>query len=158
MIKKSKDFFAGLFFIVFAIIFFIYSFKIKAMAKTSIGPEFLPRIICILIALLGLAMTISSVVNGNKSAEDKNEGEPKENKFMVLATFILLALYVFLLKEIGFIITSIFYLMIQITILIPDRSKKNLIITGVISTTIPIVTYFLFVNVFNLLLPAGVLG
>ena len=74
-------------------------------------------------------------------------------------SLILALLYVFLLKPVGFIICTLFYLFGQIIVLAPDthRTKKDLIMYLIIDVVFTLVVYFLFRMGFKIVLPAGIL-
>jgi hypothetical protein len=68
-----------------------------------------------------------------------------------------MALYALLITKVGFLITTTVYLFIQINILSPKQSRKHLMF-AIISVVASVVIYYIFVKVFNLMLPAGILG
>jgi len=57
---------------------------------------------------------------------------------------------------VGFLITTAFYLFFQFLVL--SRKKPNLPLYGLIAVSTSIIVYYLFVKVFILFLPAGILG
>ena len=81
-----------------------------------------------------------------------------KDKREVIASFFVLALYVSLMSSVGFIIMTAIYVFLQVLILTPvEKWKKNIIpaaITGVVSGSL---LYYIFANVLNVLLPAGIL-
>ena len=75
------------------------------------------------------------------------------------ATLVLLFLYILLLDKLGFVVSSVLYMFIQMCLFVPAefRSKKNYILFAVISLVLPVAVNLLFVNAFSLILPTGVL-
>ena len=57
----------------------------------------------------------------------------------------------------GFMLSSILYMFAQMLLFVPAvyRTKRNVILFAGLSVAVPIAVYYLFVNVFYLLLPAG---
>lgn len=72
-----------------------------------------------------------------------------------LVTMGLIAVYAGCMKSIGFIISTFVYMMIQMFIL--KEGKKNWGLMIGVSLIMSIGIYFIFVNLFDILLPAGVL-
>ena len=67
-------------------------------------------------------------------------------------------LYVNLLKPVGFLVTTLVYLFVQIFILAPDqnRTKKDLLRYLIIDVIFTFVVYMLFRFGFKIVLPAGI--
>jgi putative tricarboxylic transport membrane protein len=74
-----------------------------------------------------------------------------------LPTFILLVLYVFLLRPIGFLIMTALYIYLQSWLITPADKRKPVKL-AVISGGTSVVIYGVFVFGLNLMLPAGILG
>ena len=76
----------------------------------------------------------------------------------VLSSIILVLIYVFLLKPVGFIITTIVYLLLQMLVLSPDeeRDTKHIVRLVVIDVIFTFVVFFLFRYGFKIVLPAGI--
>lgn len=66
-------------------------------------------------------------------------------------------LYVVLIPLLGFTLSSILYMFAQMMLFVPAvyRTKRNIILFAALSIVVPVAVYYLFVNVFYLLLPAG---
>jgi putative tricarboxylic transport membrane protein len=75
----------------------------------------------------------------------------------VVGTFVLMAGYAALLPMVGFMITTAVYLFLQINILAENQHRKP-VLFGIISVVTSVSVYYLFVMVFHLMLPAGILG
>ncbi len=68
----------------------------------------------------------------------------------------MLAFYVAAFKALGFILSSVLFLLGSITFLTPKEKRNWFWISG-LSAGIPIAVYFLFVSGFKLNLPPGIL-
>ena len=84
----------------------------------------------------------------------------KQRKFLEvsrknLITMGLIAVYAVCMKSVGFIISTFVYMMLQMMVL--KEGKKNWVLMIGASLIMSIGTYFIFVNLFDILLPAGVL-
>ena len=77
----------------------------------------------------------------------------------VVASFIALGLYVGLMGVIGFLITTVVYLFVQILILTPrEKWKKNYVPAAITAVVAGVVLFFIFIYVLNVLLPVGILS
>jgi len=129
---------------------FISAQSIKAGATNSLGGDFVPKL------STGLWVVVTALLffTGLKSSASESE---QMNMMGLLKTFVLLLVYIALLKTLGFIVCSILYLGVQMYLFLPKElhSKKNYILLGVIAVIVPILTDIVFVNVFSLILPVS---
>lgn len=118
------------------------------------GGDFMPKLCAGLWILISAPLIMTSAMMPNN--KDENAGIHVKG---FLGTLILLIVYVFLLKPIGFVLTSIVYMFIQMMMFVPQelRSRNNYILFVVISVALPIIVNLVFVNVFSLILPTGIL-
>ncbi|ORC35367.1 hypothetical protein B4O97_09335 [Marispirochaeta aestuarii] len=159
MVQQKKDIWSGFFSLILGLAVLIASFGIDKTRLAGVGPEYLPKAVGIYISILSLILISNSLYELNikktKEKKDKDEGPLEVRTFV--ASVILLISYIFLLKVLGFIIMSAVFLFGEMYILAP-RNHRNILLFLILSTGLPTAVYFLFVNVFNLLLPAGILG
>ena len=66
--------------------------------------------------------------------------------------------YVFVMKPVGFILSTLVFLFCQMMVLSPDdeRGKKQAILLAVIDVVFTLVVFFLFRYGFKIVLPAGI--
>lgn len=162
MNKQYGDIIGGSLAVLFAIFIFLSSFGIKMLTASRIGSAFLPQITAILLGITGTILLLKAVKN-LKAANpypqaSKDIGGKKTVRIdRVIATLLILTMYLLFLEKIGFIIMTAVYLFTQAVIL-ADKSERRiplfLIVAGVLAAGI----YYLFVNVFQLMLPSGILG
>ncbi len=165
--KAKKDFYSGIFFLLFSIFLYVLSYAIKMTKADSLGPQFFPRLVALFMAILSIVV----IVNGYKGMkEEKNKEQSGSNqpskapekidKLSLLFSSILLIGYALLIDTLGFMITSALYLFFQIYLISPPEllKKKNLVINGVISIVVPVALYFIFYRAFNIFLPTGIFG
>ena len=74
----------------------------------------------------------------------------------MIITFAFLILYVFLLKPLGFVISTIIFLLGMITLFTP-KEKRSVIRIILICVIFSVVVYWLFAKVLTLSLPQGIL-
>lgn len=151
--KLSEVIFNMVLFLV-GIVLLISAQRIEVGAAMGQGGDFLPKLCSLFWVIISGLMLYASVFKSTAQSEDK-----KGNIKGFLLTLILLFLYVLLLKPIGFLITSSFYMFLQMLLFVPGEliNKKRLILFAVISILLPALVNLLFANVFSLILPAGIL-
>jgi len=103
--------------------------------------------LCILRLIVGLRMPADT----EKQKQRKFLEVSRKN----LITMGLIAVYAVCMKSVGFIISTFVYMMLQMMVL--KEGKKNWVLMIGASLIMSIGIYFIFVNLFDILLPAGVL-
>ncbi|MGE4283158.1 MAG: tripartite tricarboxylate transporter TctB family protein [Clostridia bacterium] len=157
MFKKYKNIISGSFVFLVALIMFITSFGIKSRSVGKIGPAFVPQLIAIFLALLSVSVIINGIRKLKVEGSTESHEQEATKKSGVIATLILIAVYIGLLETVGFIIMTAIYLFIQFNILAPDKNKKQPKF-ALIAVLVSVSVYYVFVSVFELMLPAGILG
>ena len=76
----------------------------------------------------------------------------------VLLSALLVLIYVFVLQPVGFIVSTLVYLPLQMLVLSPDdqRGKKQIIQLLIIDVIFTMIVFFLFRYGFKIVLPAGI--
>ena len=124
------------------------------------GSAFLPRLVgglTILLSLILLAQTLPKL-RRPVNAKESGEARSKAGNIAILLSAANLLLYVLLLRGVGFILSSILFLILQMCIMSPAKpGKRELIVWAVISLAAPIIIYVVFVNLFSMPLPLGIL-
>jgi len=160
MTSSKRDYIAGFIAFFFGICILLASFGISKTKLAGVGPDYLPKVIAIYIIGLSSFYLLSLVFSKTPSKEkNQKEATAIENKTLLLTIALLIA-YVALIESLGFLLVSALFLFGQMYVLAPDknRNKKNIIFFAVLAIVVPIAVYLLFVNVFDLMLPAGILG
>lgn len=152
--KKISEVVLSMILLIAGIALWFASQKIEVGAAMGQGGDFMPKLCSTVWVLISALLLISNITM-------KDEGEKTEgiNLKGFFATLILLFVYVFMLKPVGFVISSIVYMLIQMLLFVPAvyRTKKNYILFVVLSVIVPVAVNALFVNVFSLILPTGIL-
>lgn len=168
--EKDFDVPGGIISIVFAVLAYISTLATKRTFSSSvIGPKTVPQILSGIVFILGCYLLIRWTVKRvrNKAAQGTVHTEEKEGavdknfvfrQVTPILSFLLLALYIFLLKPIGFTFASIVYLTMQIPLLSVDLRAKSFLKAFTIAIIASFSTYFLFVLGFSLKLPKGPFG
>lgn len=168
MVQTKTDFITGGVVAVVAVIMFAmtFSFKEFAGATVGVGVEFMPRVIAVLMFITAGAIFINAirnrgkqlkVVDGETGLEVEEEDTNSKNYKKLAKSLGIMIVYALLTQFIGFLLASILYLITQMFIL-SDSNKKKLILFGIVSIAISVIVYFIFRNVFYVMLPQGILG
>ncbi len=164
--SRKRDFYLGIGFFLFSIGVWIASFSIKHLVVARIGSAFVPQLAATLLGVLSIVLILQSVYRTPKgsiaertktASLTEQEAETASNrKKRVRLTFLLILFYLIFLEPVGFLITTTLYLFFQFWVL--SRRKPNLPLYGIIAIFTSVIIYYLFVKVFVLFLPAGILG
>ncbi|MGE4283027.1 MAG: tripartite tricarboxylate transporter TctB family protein [Clostridia bacterium] len=166
MITKNKDIISGIFLFLVAVFFYVGSFFIENLTGARIGPSFVPQLVSIVLAIISILIVADGIkhLKLNDSLEIEKEKKEKSGtaktplyKNAVLLSIINMWIYIGLMKPLGFMIMTFIYLFTQFIIL-SKQGKRQYLLSVIISLIVSVVTYYLFVNAFNLMLPAGILG
>ena len=166
---RSKDLLTGLTTIALAVFLFVVSNNVKDFASVGVGAGFLPRLTAYLLGILGLILSIEGWRRRISAApKAKFPPAPAVGKTAdevevfggwpaVLLSIALMCAYVGFLERLGFILASSIYAFGQMLIL-AKNVKWKLPLFGTIAVVSSALTYFLFVRLFQVMLPPGLLG
>ncbi|MFD1385296.1 tripartite tricarboxylate transporter TctB family protein [Oceanobacillus oncorhynchi subsp. oncorhynchi] len=165
MERNYNDLITGIILMVLSIVMFTGSLNMEALTESVIGADFMPRMIAILIAIMSIPIIVSGFKNKKEVkieeeipvTEDEEETDNKNGFIYLIFTIILLFVYLFLIPILGFLITTIAYLIIQM-LLFSKWTIRNVFLYGVISIITSSIIYFVFRNVFYVMLPTGIFG
>jgi len=142
---------------------FIYlsalSIDLSSWNEESISPRFVPFLLAFFIIGSGIFLIIQSFVSkkntseNNKSSVESNEKQasdaPLYDRLKVWFIIILSIVYLLIVEQFGFIITSILYLFFLLRIFYSKKIMK----IGVIAVVATFVLFLIFEYVFNIKLP-----
>lgn len=119
------------------------------------GSAFMPSLIGTLLLILSIILLVQCLLKGARGAEPAaKDGE--ENYLAILLSFLNLVLFVALMRPIGFMLSCILFLFLQIGIMAHERpSRKELLIWAAVSIAAPVLIYLIFVKLFSMPLPRG---
>jgi putative tricarboxylic transport membrane protein len=164
MLPKKYDTGLSIFFIAFGTVILILSFTVRTRTVLTIGPGFMPRIVGVIILILGAILFINSHVRGASKDKESPVGEDcrgpfswsDNSKFILLSTILLLIIYVGLLEILGFPLMTSVYLALQFYLLTEKKTLKMFILfTGAAILGSAAIT-LIFTQLLGLYLPLGV--
>lgn len=128
--------------------FIFYSstqFNMAFIGNSGLGPDFFPKVIAVILFILSAMLFVGSIKNKDK----KNIYNPNmKYTFMVIFAF---AVYIFLIDRIGYLISTVIFAFVVITIL----KSKSKILNIIFAIAFPIALYLLFTYAFKVSLPTG---
>lgn len=163
MQDKRKDIQSAIVFFLFGIFLYVGSYWIPPTTSDILGSRFFPRVVAILIGILSVAQFLGAMsgLKQAKAAPEKKEEAQQEkeefNKPFVL-TIVALFAYYFLIRVVGFTITSILYLVFEGFVLMTKsemKNKKQVAIVLIVAVVVPVFLNWIFWNVFSIKLPVG---
>lgn len=158
----KKNVYSGIFFFLFSVFLYAESYNMSVSKADPIGPQMFPRVVALCIALLAVWQIIKNCRDQKLAAVDSESTENRKKlNIPILLTIALLIAYPLLLESVGFIILTSIYLFCQIFLLLPKgsiRNKREVITAAAVSVLFSLLLYFLFNKVFQIILPAGILG
>ncbi len=157
--RKYGDIIIGIFYAALGAVTIWLSSQLPKSKVMKIGPNFMPDVIGTLIIVLALMLLFSAVKNFKANAA-KAEAMPADTSDYkrVLASLVLVVIYVNILAPVGFILSTLGYLFLQIVVLAPNdrRSAKQILMYAVIDVIFVFAVFFLFRYGFKIVLPAGI--
>jgi hypothetical protein len=159
--KESKvTIYSGMVFILYGAAWLYAGLSIPVKGKEGdFGPALLPKVIGVIIVFLSILLIYTAFLNDKKTTvTQKTEGDGSYDYKSVILTMMLLVLYIVTMEPIGFIISSMLYLFLQMIIMANKPGKRQIITYAIISLVLPYLVDYLFYSMFSLMLPDGLLG
>ncbi len=157
--KKYGDIIVGIFFMALSAILMVMAQMLPKSKVMEIGPDFMPMVIGGLTFALAAALTFLSVENFKMHAAEIDPAKlPDFDYKRVLLSVILVLVYVFVLQPVGFIVSTLVFLPLQMLVLSPEdkRGKKDIMMLLIIDVIFTMAVFFLFRYGFKIVLPAGI--
>ena len=152
--KKLTELIVDTFLLLVGVVLFISARGIDTGTALGQGSDFVPKLCTGLWIFLSVCLLV-------KELRTPDDGTKKLgiNSAVLILTVILLFAYIYFLNILGFTVSSMLYLIIQMLLFVPAklRTAKNIIIFVVLAVVVPLAVNALFVNAFSLLLPEGVI-
>ena len=155
--KQYQDVIAGVGFLLISAAYYSGSFfETSSLMKAEYGPDFMPKIYALLLAVLSVALIVTGIRKAKTYAvpEGTQAFDPRSAVTVVLS-LICIAAYIFLIDVVGFLIASALYLFAQAWLLSQKKNYGMLILFSVLGA---VLVYLLFAKVIGLLLPKGIFG
>ncbi len=153
MTDRIKNIICSVAFLLFGVGMYTEALKIKSLMARDLGSGFMPKLVAIAIILTALATLVLSFKDKSKKNAAKDDTDLKGG----LLTVACIAAYVVLYDILGFLVSTVLYLFVQILILSNEQNRK-LPLFSVIAVLTSVIVYGLFVYVIGMPLPTGILS
>lgn len=139
--------------------------EFKGLGSTPLTNRFVPYlwgsvllVLSLWILVRGLRKRKKLVAEGGKPDKTSLK-EMLSDKREVVCSFVALTIYVALMGPVGFVITTLVYVFVQILILTPkEKWKKTYVPAAITAVVVAGVLFYIFRYLLNVLLPVGVLS
>ncbi|MBQ2615477.1 MAG: tripartite tricarboxylate transporter TctB family protein [Synergistaceae bacterium] len=152
--KKLTELAVDAFLLLVGVVLFISAGSIDTDTALGQSSDFVPKLCTGLWIVFSVCLLVKEL-----RTRDDGVKELGINLGVFLLTIVLLFAYIYLLNILGFTVSSMLYLIIQMLLFVPAklRTTKNIVIFLVLAVVVPLAVNALFVNAFSLLLPEGVI-
>ena len=122
--------------------------------------SFLPRLVFIILIVIGLVMIIMGIPEIKANRQKLLEGEALEKAsketLRSLGALAMLALYIVCFKPVGFVISSIVFLIAMMFYMTKKEDRKPIVFV-IVAVAMTLIVYFAFKKFLYIYLPAGIL-
>ena len=157
--RKYGDIVTGIFYAVLGAAVIYLAKQLPKSKVMKIGPDFMPMVIGVIILVLALMLLFSAIKNFKANSE-KIASMPADTSDYkrVLASLVLVVIYVNILAPVGFIVSTLGYLFLQTIVLAPNdrRTSKHILSYAIIDVIFVFAVFFLFRYGFKIVLPSGI--
>jgi putative tricarboxylic transport membrane protein len=147
---RYADAVSGIFFALLGIIVVLGTLSFSSLPTADVGPAFFPKIVGGLLVLLGLFLTIKSLLN-NVDTRSIKQLFPK-GSIKAVITIVIFGVYLFLLKYVGFLISTPLFI-ISLSLFLKEKRIYLILITSLLVTAF---LYFVFQKFLMIPLPGGI--
>lgn len=156
-LMHSKNFWAGIVMLLLGLAVILLLIPIgvdepRRIKYAALSPSYYPRIIAICLSILGLVITVRSVVAPPIDTAEGSENRPDAFQRIAIVFGILLAMAL-VLTTLGFIVTTALALGAAVWF----AGERNYVLIVSMAIIIPLALYFFFLKVAGIPIPLGVL-
>lgn len=155
--KKCRDLILGVFMLALSGFYLFFAQQIKTKPKLTpsyASDRIMPTILGILLAILSVFL----IAQGLKALKAQDDGDAKKmdraDAMAVVYTFAVIIGYIIILPYLGFILSTILYLFIQMIILAPP-DKRNLALFAIVAVVFTVLVFYAFRMGLSQPLPRG---
>ena len=162
--KKYRDIILGVAMLAFSGFYLSVAQNIKTRPKLTpsyASAKMVPILLGVLLAILSVICIIEGVYKMKKYGTTMTNAKAGASQaagdaFAVIATFALMIVYALALPTVGFCLSTMVYLFLQISLLAPAK-KRNMKMYAIVAVVFTMFVYFTFRVGLSMLLPRGVI-
>lgn len=152
MTEKSKNYICSVFFLIFGAFLYVQSLPFKPISGKDLGSGFFPKVLAVGIIITALVELYLTYKSNDQTKDDPSDNDLKGG----VLTIACICAYVALYDILGFLISTVAYLFLQMFVL-SDEKNRNLKQFAIVSVLSAIVIYVVFNNLIGMSLPDGIL-
>ncbi|MBQ8081997.1 MAG: tripartite tricarboxylate transporter TctB family protein [Clostridia bacterium] len=155
--KKCRDLVLGVVMLALSVAYTVYARQIKTRPKLTpsyASARIIPTLLGVVLGVLSILLILQGIRKLRAAGEVQGEKMSRVDLLSVTLTFAAMVLYIVLLPNLGFILSTIIFLFLQITILAPTE-KRNLLLFAVIAVVFTALVFVAFRIGLSQLLPRG---
>lgn len=152
----------GLALITLGIVIYLQGGNLPSLNEAVFNAGSFPRLIAGLLIFLSLILILSKIIElrKRKPAEDSVSNKERMAAFygeyrLVILTMVVFFAYIFVLQFIGFVVSTILFI-IGAAILIGYRKRKEVVTISLVAVILTLTIYFFFENVLYVRFPSGI--
>ena len=159
--KKCRDLILGIVMLMFSGFYLFNARQIKTRPKLTpsyASAQIMPTLLGVLLAILSVVCIVQGVRN-LKAADGAEETVKKKDKGDIMAvvfTFAVIIGYILVMPTLGFILSTVLYLFLQMIILSPP-AKRNYLLFAIIAVVFTALVFVAFRIGLQQLLPRGII-
>ena len=157
--KKCRDLILGIVMLLFSGFYLINAFQIKTRPKLTpsyASAQIMPVLLGMLLAILSVICIVQGI-RKMKTADGTEEEGKKKDKGDIMAvvfTFAVIIGYILIMPTLGFILSTLIYLFLQMIILAPAE-KRNYLLFAIVAIAFTALVFVAFRIGLQQLLPRG---
>ncbi len=149
--KDKGEFIIPVILIVLSVILYANTSTFKFTTYHQASPQMWPRGILVLLILVSLVLMGKLLFQKSEEGVGKGEERPKTKWTMMLGGILILFLYIFFMKYLGYIVSTLVFALCAM-LLLGNRNKVQLFVVPIVLT---IFVFFVFTYAMYIPLPKG---
>lgn len=155
--NRYQELIFGIIIAAFDIFYFIMTLRIpRKDASNVFDARFFPYLLCAVFTILAVFQILAGIRN-LKQAGQSPKTEENEDTVTVLKALGSILVYILLMSRLGFIVSTILFLLVMFALLCPVNQKKNYFLYLVVAIVFTLFVYVIFRYVLKIILPQGIL-
>lgn len=152
--KASYDFLIAMVTILFGLVYGLMAFLLpRSPIGRPYSPSVFPTILAVFMVLMGLVLLLKSRYGDLKLAlqksKDNTTDEDRKAHKMIIVSIISGLIYALIFDHLGYVLSTLIFMMINLTVTEPAKRVRNLVIASIFSFSV----YYVFFYILGISLP-----
>ena len=157
--KKCRDFVVGIVMLVFSGLYLFFTQQVRTRPKLTpayANARIVPTLLGVLLAILAVIVLIEGIMKMKKAKDEDAKPGAKGDVMAVVLTFAVIIGYIMILPELGFCLSTVVFLFLQMLILAP-KDKRNYWLFALVAVIFTAVVFVAFRIGLQQMLPRGII-